>query len=99
MALAPGIILAIVLLAGLALVGTDEYVFVLYTVAILAAVMSWFAIQARAWWWLIGLIPMVALWNPVLPFAFPEVIWSSLHLIGIGIAVAAGLSIRVPVKD
>lgn len=99
MALAPGIVLAIVLLAGLALVGTEEYIFVLYTVAILAAVMSWFAIQARAWWWLIGLAPMVVLWNPILPFTFLDVIWSSLHLVGIGIAGAAGLIIRVPVND
>ncbi|QHC68823.1 hypothetical protein GSU68_18355 (plasmid) [Rathayibacter sp. VKM Ac-2759] len=99
MALAPGIILAIVLFAGLALVGTDAYIFVLYTVAILAAVMSWFAIQARAWWWLIGLAPMVVLWNPVLPFELSDVVWSSLHLAGVGVAVAAGLLIRVPVKE
>lgn len=99
MALAPGILLAVILLAGLALVGTEEYVFVLYAVAILAAVMSWFSIQARAWWWLIGLGPMVVLWNPILPFAFLEVVWSSLHLVGIGVAVAAGLIIRTPVSD
>jgi len=99
MALAPGIILAIVLLAGLALVDTDEYVFVICAVAILAAVMAWFALQARAWWWVLALAPLVVLWNPVLPFTFQGVIWSSLHLCGIGIAVASGLLIRVPLKE
>ncbi|PPF73852.1 hypothetical protein C5C36_10740 [Rathayibacter sp. AY1G1] len=99
MALAPGILGAIVLLAGLALVGSDAYDFIRYPVAILAAVIGWFAIQARALLWLIGLVPVLVLWNPVLPFAFPDAIWFSLSLAAVGVFVAAGLVIRVPTPE
>ncbi|QHC60790.1 hypothetical protein GSU72_12395 [Rathayibacter sp. VKM Ac-2760] len=99
MALAPGVLAAIILLAGLALVGGDAYDFVRYPVAILAAVIGWFAIQAKAWYWLIGLVPIVVLWNPVLPFSFPDAVWSSLHLAAVGVVVAAGLVIRVRVTE
>ena len=99
MALAPGILAAIILLAGLALVGGDAYDFVRYPVAILGAVIGWFAIQAKAWYWLIGLVPIVVLWNPVLPFSFPDAVWSSLHLAAVGVVVAAGVVIRVRVAE
>ncbi|AZZ49130.1 hypothetical protein C5C31_01480 [Rathayibacter rathayi] len=99
MALAPGILAAIVVLAGLALVGSDAYDVIRYPVAILTAVIGWFAIQARALLWLIGLVPVLVLWNPVLPFAFPDAIWSSLSLAAVGVLVAAGLIIRVPTPE
>lgn len=99
MALAPGVLAAIVLLAGLALVGGDAYDFVRYPVAILAAVIGWFAIQARSFLWLVGLVPILVLWNPVLPFAFPDQVWASLHLAAVGVVVAAGLIIKVPVAE
>ncbi|KZX20560.1 DUF6804 family protein [Rathayibacter tanaceti] len=99
MALAPGILAAIVLLAGLALVGSDAYDVIRYPVAILAAVIGWFAIQARSLLWLIGLVPVLVLWNPVLPFAFPDAVWSSLSLAAVGVFVAAGLIIRVPTPE
>ncbi|SMH35090.1 hypothetical protein SAMN06295885_1083 [Rathayibacter oskolensis] len=99
MALAPGILAAIILVAGLALVGGDAYDFIRYPVAILAAVIGWFAIQGRAYYWLAGLVPIVLLWNPVLPFSFPDAVWSSLHLAAVGVVVAAGLLIKVPVPE
>jgi hypothetical protein len=99
MALAPGILAAIVLLAGLALVGSDAYDFIRYPVAILAAVVGWFAIQARALLWLIGLVPVLVLWNPVLPFAFPDAVFSSLSIAAVGVFVAAGLVVRVPTPE
>lgn len=99
MALAPGILAAIILVAGLALVGGDAYDFVRYPVAILAAVIGWFAIQARSFLWLIGLAPIVVLWNPVVPFSFPDAVWSSLHLAAVGVVVAAGLIVKVPTAE
>ncbi|WP_082499304.1 MULTISPECIES: DUF6804 family protein [unclassified Rathayibacter] len=99
MALAPGILAAIILLAGLALVGGDAYDFVRYPVAILAAVIGWFALQAKSYLWLVGLVSILVLWNPVLPFSFPDAVWSSLHLAAVGVVVAAGLLIKVPVAD
>jgi hypothetical protein len=99
LALAPGILAAIILVAGLALVGGGAYDFVRYPVAILAAVIGWFAIQARSLLWLVGLVPIIVLWNPVVPFAFPDAVWSSLHLAAVGVVVAAGLLIKVPVAE
>ncbi|MBF4461943.1 MULTISPECIES: DUF6804 family protein [unclassified Rathayibacter] len=99
MALAPGLLGAIVVLAGFALIGGDAYDVIRYPVAILAAVIGWFAIQARAFLWLIGLVPILVLWNPVLPFAFPDAVWSSLSLAAVGVFVAAGLVIRVPTRE
>lgn len=99
MALVPGLLAAIILLAGLALVGGHAYDVVRYPVAILAAVLGWFAIQARGFLWLIGLAPILVLWNPVLPFTFPDAVWFSLHLAAIGVVVAAGLVLRVPVAE
>jgi hypothetical protein len=55
-ALAPGILGAIVLIAGLALLDNPGgYLFIKFGVAILALIMCVFAWQARQWWWIIGL--------------------------------------------
>lgn len=96
MALAPGILAAVILLAGLALVGTEAFVWIQYPVAILAAIVGWFAIQARAFWWLLGLVPILVLWNPVWPFELSETVWSSLQIAAVGVFVPAGLLIKVP---
>ena len=66
-ALVPGLLGAIVLLAGLALIGGDWYLYVRYAVSILALILCVFAWQARMWWWFAGLIPLAVVWNPVWP--------------------------------
>ncbi|NQX27931.1 hypothetical protein HQQ81_11330 [Microbacteriaceae bacterium VKM Ac-2854] len=98
MALAPGILAAVVLLAGLALVGSDAYVWIQYPVAILAAIVGWFAVQGRGFWWLIGLVPILVLWNPVLPVPLSDTVLSSLSIAAVGVFVAAGLIIKVPLE-
>lgn len=65
-ALAPGLLGAIVLLAGLALLDVDSFIIIRYVVSILAFIICVFAVQAKAWWWLIALIPIAVLWNPVI---------------------------------
>lgn len=99
MALAPGLIAAIVLFAGLALIDSEWFTIVLFVVAILALIVGWFAVQARAWWWLIGLVPIVVLWNPVWPLAIPDDPWRFLQIAAVGVFVAAGLTIKVPMPD
>lgn len=95
-ALAPGLLGGIVLLAGLALIGTSWKIYILYAAAILALILCVFAWQARQWWWLIGLIPLAVLWNPVWPIAFPDVAWRLMQLVGAVVFVASGIWIRVP---
>ena len=63
-ALVPGLLGAIVLLAGLALVGGEWYLYVRYAVSILALILCVFAGQAKQWWWFAGLIPIAVVWNP-----------------------------------
>lgn len=97
MALAPGILATIALGIGLALIGTELFTVVLYAVSILAIIVAVFAVQARSFWWLIGLAPIAVLWNPVWPIALPEDPWRFLQIAAIGVFMAAGLRIKVPV--
>jgi len=66
-ALAPGILGAIVLLAGLALIGSSTYIVVQYVTSILALIIIVFAYQARQWWWMPLLLAVAVVWNPVFP--------------------------------
>lgn len=95
-ALAPGILAAIVLFVGVALIDSSWFIAVRFVVAILAVIIAWFAIQARMWWWLLVLVPIVVLWNPVLPLGLSGTGWMSAQLIAPIFFVAAGVMIRVP---
>ncbi|GAA1442543.1 DUF6804 family protein [Leifsonia poae] len=95
-ALAPGILGAIVLVAGLALIGSDWYLYVRYVVSILALILCVFAGQAKAWWWFAGLIPVAVVWNPVWPIAMPDDLLRVLHLAGAVLFVAVAVNVKVP---
>lgn len=95
-ALAPGILAAIVLFVGVALIDSSLFFIVRFVVAILAVIIAWFAIQARAWWWLIVLVPIIVLWNPVFPLGLSGTGWMSAQLIAPIFFVAAGIMITVP---
>ncbi|GHD50220.1 hypothetical protein D9V29_11460 [Mycetocola manganoxydans] len=97
-ALAPGILAGIVLFVGVALIDSTWFIVVHYVVTVLAVIIAWFAIQARMWWWLLVLVPIIVLWNPVLPLGLSGVGWMSAQLIAPILFVAAGLMIRVPVS-
>jgi len=98
-ALAPGLLGAIVLLAGLAAIGGDWFTFVRYAASILALILCVFAGQARAWWWYIGLIPIAVVWNPVWPIDLDGNLWRILNLVGAIVFVAAGFILKVPLAD
>jgi energy-converting hydrogenase Eha subunit G len=95
-ALAPGILGAIVLIAGLALLDNPGgYLFIKFGVAILALIMCVFAWQARQWWWIIGLAVIAVAWNPVWPFAFSGQVWVASQFVASLLFVATGLLVKV----
>ena len=98
-ALAPGILAAIVLMAGVAFLDSSWFIVVHFAVTILTAVMAWFAIQGRKWWWLVVLVPIIVLWNPVVPLGLEGQGWFSAQLIAPIFLVAAGVMISVPTED
>ncbi|GAB3385985.1 hypothetical protein GCM10027568_03760 [Humibacter soli] len=100
LALAPGLLGAIVLIATLPLIGNDDwYIWVRYAVAILALIICVFAVQGKSLWWLIGLVPIAVVFNPVWPLPIPDIWLSVAHIAGAVIFIAAGVSIKVPTGD
>ena len=100
-ALAPGILAAIVLLAGFALIGNLAAFFWIKTViAILAAIVCVYAWQSKQWWWLVPLGAIVVVWNPVWPIVVrPDQLWLGLQYIAIIVFIVTGLLIRIPNPD
>jgi hypothetical protein len=96
MALIPGLLAAIVLLAGLALLGGEWYIGVRYAVSILALIMCVFSAQAKQYWWYFALIPIAVIWNPVWPIELDDLPLRILHIVGAAALIAAGLVIKVP---
>ncbi|MCU1406654.1 MAG: hypothetical protein JWQ43_2957 [Glaciihabitans sp.] len=95
-ALAPAILGAIVLLAGTALLGTSGYTWILFGVAILALITCVFAYQAKQWWWLILLVPVAVVWNPIVPLPMePPQLFMGLQYVAAIIFIAAGVLIKV----
>jgi hypothetical protein len=95
-ALAPGLLGAIALLAGLALLDVGSFVIIRYIVSILALIMCVFVIQAKAWWWLIGLVPIAVLWNPIVVIELHGQGWVSAQFIAALVFIIAGILTKVP---
>ena len=89
-ALVPGLLAAIVALAGLALIGTEAFMPIRYVLAIMALIIAWFAVEARHWWWLPILLAIAVLWNPAFPIPFAG-IWgvAAQYLAALGFLVVA----------
>lgn len=94
-ALVPGILAAIVLIAGAVLVGTDGFTWIRFAVSILALIVAVFAWQARHWWWLIGLVPIAIVWNPVWPFEFDGPIWQGAQFAAALIFILAAILVKI----
>ncbi len=99
MALAPGLLGAIVLIAGLALLDLSTFVIILYATSILALIVGWFAIQAKQWWWLPLLAAIAVIWNPVFPFGFHGQLWVGGQFIAAIVFAFAAVFIKVRVAD
>jgi len=98
-ALAPGLLGAIACLAGVAAIGGDIFTLIRYLVAILALIVAVFAWQAKKWWWLIGLVPMAILWNPILPITLDRNEWLGAHYIASLVFIGTAFFIRVRNPD
>ena len=94
-ALAPGIVGALVLLAGVALIDTGGFTIIMFAVSILALIVSVFAWQAKQWWWLIGLVPIAVLWNPIIPVDLDPDVWLAAEYIAALVFIAAALLIKI----
>jgi len=99
MALAPGLLAAVALVVGLALIDGDAFLIIRFVVAIFALIVAWFAFQARHWWWLPILAAIAVVWNPVFPLALSGDLWLGLQYIGVIVFIAAGVLIKVPNPD
>jgi len=99
-ALAPGILAAIVLLAGLALIESSAFFWIKTVVAILGAIVGVYAWQSKQWWWLPFLAAIVVLWNPILPIELHQnYIWVILQYVAVVLFIVAGILIKVPNPD
>lgn len=98
-ALAPGILAALVLFGGLALLDSDAYLFIRFGVCILTVIVAVFAWQAKTWWWLIGLVPIAILWNPAWVIELHGQGWVALQFVAALVLIASGVLIKVPSTD
>ena len=98
-ALAPGILAALVLFGGLALLDSDAYLFIRFGVCILTVIVAVFAWQAQAWWWLIGLVPIAVVWNPAWVIELGGQGWVALQFVAALVLIASGVLIKVPRTD
>jgi hypothetical protein len=95
MALAPGILAAIVLLAGVALISLDGYIAIRFGVSILALIVAVFAWQARQWWWLPVLVAIAVAWNPVVVIPLEGDLWLGAHYVAAILFIAIGVLVKV----
>lgn len=98
-ALAPSLLAVVALLIGVALITSDGFTVIRYVVSIFALIVAWFAWQARQWWWIIGLVPIAVLWNPVFPIDLgsPD-LWLGLQYAAAILFLAVGILVKVPDK-
>jgi hypothetical protein len=95
-ALAPAILAAIALLIGVAIISTDGFIVIRYVVSILALIVVVFAWQSRQWWWIIGLVPIAVLWNPVWPIDLGQPdLWLGLQYLAVLVFLPAGILIKI----
>ncbi|MGX5681219.1 DUF6804 family protein [Schumannella luteola] len=94
-ALIPALLAAVALLVGVALIDGGGFTVIRYIVSIFALIVAVFAWQAKHWWWLIPLVPIAILWNPVFPIelGLPDV-WLGLQYGAALVFIAAGILIK-----
>ncbi|MGX1703551.1 DUF6804 family protein [Microbacterium sp. NPDC055357] len=95
-ALAPGILAAIVCIAGIALVDQELYLVARFIIAILAVIIGWFAAQARQWWWIVPMLAIAVVWNPLYPIVFDGPWWIGANIAATATFLSAGAMIKTP---
>lgn len=94
-ALIPALLAAVALLIGVAIIDSDGFLVIRYIVSIFALIVAVFAWQARHWWWLVALVPIAVLWNPVFPIeiGFGD-LWLGLQYAAALVFIASGALIK-----
>ena len=95
-ALAPGLLAAIGLFIAPLLIDGEWFTIVLYATSILAMIVTWYALQARQWWWVPVFLAITVVWNPVFPFPFSGPIWMAAQPVAALAFLTAGASIKTP---
>jgi hypothetical protein len=95
----PGILGAVVAFVGTGLFGSDAYLVILFGISILALILAVFAVQGRKWLWLIPLVALAVIWNPVLPFDFAGPLWLLAHLAAAAVFLVVAFFLRTPAPD
>ncbi|TFC51269.1 hypothetical protein E3T26_03180 [Cryobacterium sp. TMT1-21] len=98
-ALAPGLLGAVILLGGLALLDSESYIIIRYAVSILALIICVFAVQSKAYLWLIALVPIAVLWNPIVVIELHGQGWVSAQFIAALVFIIVGVRTKVPVHQ
>jgi hypothetical protein len=104
-ALAPGILGAIVLIAGLALLdNVGGFLIIRFVVSILALIMIAYIYQARSyqarhWWWMPPLAAIAIIWNPIWPFDFHGQAWVGSQFVAAIVFIASGLLVKIRNPD
>ncbi|TFD36893.1 hypothetical protein E3T37_13300 [Cryobacterium sp. TMT2-10] len=98
-ALAPGLLGAVILLGGLALLDSESYIIIRYAVSILALIICVFAVQSKAYLWLIALVPIAMLWNPIVVIELHGQGWVSAQFIAALVFIIVGVRTKVPVHQ
>ncbi|ROR66263.1 DUF6804 family protein [Agrococcus jenensis] len=98
-ALAPGILLAIALVVGTLLIGSEWYETLRFVIAVLALIIGWFAVQAKHWWWVPVFLAIAVAWNPVAPFDLSSQLGLLAHVGAAVVALVAAVLITAPRAD
>ncbi len=96
LALAPALLLIVLLMIAAALIDTDTYQLFRYGISVLAIIIGVFAWQARAWWWLPVMAAIAVLWNPLWPLELGQEALFGLHWAAAIATLFAGFAIRTP---
>jgi hypothetical protein len=99
LALAPGLLAVIVLVAGFALIEGSGFIVIRYAVSILALIIGYFAFQAKQWWWMPLLLAIAVVWNPVIPFGFSGIYWYGAQYLAIAVFILTAIFVKVPLPD
>jgi hypothetical protein len=96
LALAPGLLAAVALLVGIALLESEAFIVFRYIASIFALIVLVFAYQARHWWWLPIMLAIAVVWNPVFPLPISGPWWVAAQYVAILAFVLAGVLVKVP---
>ncbi|WP_286278743.1 DUF6804 family protein [Naasia aerilata] len=95
----PGILGAVVAFVGTGLIGSDAYLIIRFAISILALILAVFAGQGRKWLWLIPLVALAVVWNPVVPFGFSGPPWVLAHIAAAAVFLVVAFFLRTPAPE